>query len=132
MNTRHRYFSFCVTAVLSLFAAQSTLAQGVLEEIVVTAQKREQNIQDVGIAITAFSGDQMKALGVEQSFDIAKFSPGVHISGNLAGQNTQFTIRGVTQNDFNDIVEAPNAAYLDDGYLAIAQAQTFAVFDIDE
>lgn len=130
MNTRHRFFLFCVTAVLSLFAVQSTLAQGVLEEVVVTAQKREQDIQDVGIAITAFTGDQMEALGVEQSFDIAAFSPGVHISGNLAGQNTQFSIRGVTQNDFNDIIEAPNATYLDDGYFAIAQAQTFTVFDV--
>jgi len=106
-------------------------AQGVLEEIVVTAQKREQNIQDVGIAITAFTGDQMRALGVEESFDIASFSPGVHISGNLAGQNTQFTIRGVTQNDFNDVIEAPTAVYLDEGYIPIAQAQTFALFDIE-
>ena len=73
----------------------------------------------------------MKALGIEESFDIAAFSPGVHISGNLAGQNTQFSIRGVTQNDFNDVIEAPTAVYLDEGYFAIAQAQTFAVFDID-
>ena len=102
-----------------------------LEEIVVTAQKREQNLQDVGIAINAFTGKQLQALGVEQSIDIATFTPGVHISGNLAGQNTQFSIRGVTQNDFNDIIEAPNATYLDEGYLAIAQAQTFAVFDIE-
>ena len=111
--------------------AHTATAQNVLEEIVVTAQKREQNLQDVGIAITAFSGAQMRALGVQQSFDIAAFSPGVHISGNLAGQNTQFSIRGVTQNDFNDIIESPNAVYLDEGYLAIAQAQTFAVFDVD-
>ncbi|MFZ5608664.1 MAG: TonB-dependent receptor [Pseudomonadota bacterium] len=116
---------------LPALAQESRNATSVLEEIVVTAQKREQSAQDVGIAITTFSGEQMRALGVEQSFDIAAFSPGVHISGNLAGQNTQFTIRGVTQNDFNDIVEAPNAVYLDEGYLAVAQAQTFAVFDID-
>ncbi|MEL0088410.1 MAG: TonB-dependent receptor, partial [Halieaceae bacterium] len=103
----------------------------VLEEVVVVAQKREQNLQDVPIAITAFTGAQMDALGVSESFDIASFSPGVHISGNLAGQNTQFSIRGVTQNDFNDIIEAPNAVYLDEGYIAVAQAQTFAVFDID-
>ena len=109
----------------------ASFADSVLEEIVVTAQKREQSAQDVGISITAFTGEQMKAFGVEQSIDIATFSPGVHISGNLAGQNTQFSIRGVTQNDFNDIIEAPNAVYLDEGYLAIAQAQTFAVFDID-
>jgi iron complex outermembrane receptor protein len=37
----------------------------------------------------------------------------------------------VTQNDFNDIIEAPNAVYLDEGYIAIAQGQTFAVFDIE-
>src|SRR6185437_8379676 len=97
----------------------------------VTAQKREQNIQDVGISINAFTGEQLAALGVKQSFDLAAFTPGVHISGNLAGQNTQYTIRGVTQNDFNDIVEAPNAVYLDDGYIAIGQGQTFALFDID-
>ncbi|MFK8021132.1 MAG: TonB-dependent receptor, partial [Pseudomonadales bacterium] len=116
---------------IGLAIASTASAQSVLEEVVVTAQKREQNVQDVPIAITAFTGAQMNALGVKQSIDIAAFTPGVHISGNLAGQNTQFSIRGVTQNDFNDIIEAPNAVYLDEGYLAIAQAQTFAVFDID-
>ena len=103
----------------------------VLEEVIVTAQKRDESIQDVGIAISAFTGDQLKTLGVEDSFDIAAFVPGVHISGALAGQNSQFTIRGVTQTDFNDIVEAPNAVYLDEGYIAVAQAQTFALFDIE-
>src|SRR3569833_397310 len=82
-------------------AAHTTVpvpAQNVLEEVVVSAQKREQNIQDVGITMNAFTGDQLKALGVQESYDVAAFPPGVHISGNLAGQNTQFTIRGVTQN----------------------------------
>ena len=101
------------------------------QDIVVTAQKRDENLQDVGIAIQAFSGDQLRALGVDKSSDIAIFTPGVYISGSLAGQNTQFTIRGVTQNDFNDVVEAPNAAYLDEGYIAIAQGQSFAVLDIE-
>lgn len=103
----------------------------VLDEIVVTAQKREQDIQDVGISISAFTGEQMKTLGIQESSQIAAFVPGVHTGGALAGQNTQFTIRGVTQNDFNDIVEAPNAVYLDEGYIAVAQAQTFALFDIE-
>lgn len=119
---------FCA---LLVFFSQPALSQGVLEEVVVTAQKREQSLQDVGIAITAFTGEQMNVLGIEESFDIAAFSPGVHISGNLAGQNTQFSIRGATQNDFNDVIEAPTAVYLDEGYIAVAQAQTFAVFDVD-
>ncbi len=109
----------------------STILAAVLEEVVVTAHKREQSQQDVGVAITAFTGSQLEALGIEESFDVATVTPGVHISGNLAGQNVQFSIRGVTQNDFNDVIEAPNAVYLDEGYLAVAQAQTFTLFDIE-
>ena len=118
-------------SISAITLAAPAFSQSVLEEIVVVAQKREQNLQDVPIAISAFTGAQMDALGVSESFDIATFAPGVHISGNLAGQNTQCSIRGVTQNDFNDIIEAPNAVYLDEGYIAVAQAQTFAAFDID-
>jgi len=131
MNRLSRHLAISIITALLIASSLPAAAQGVLEEVVVTAQKREQNIQDVGIAITAFTGDQMKALGVNESFDIASFSPGVHISGNLAGQNTQFTIRGVTQNDFNDVIEAPTAVYLDEGYIPIAQAQTFALYDIE-
>ena len=120
-----------LTVLASTLPLQVSAAANILEETVVTAQKREQNLQDVPLAVTAFTGAQMNAMGVQESFDIATFTPGVHISGNLAGQNTQFSIRGVTQNDFNDIIEAPNAVYLDEGYIAIAQGQTFAVFDID-
>ena len=112
-------------------AMAAPLQAALLEEIVVTAQKREQSLQDVGIAVTAFTGEQMQELGVTRSFDIANFTPGVHTGGALAGQNTQFTIRGVVQIDFNDIVESPNAVYLDEGYMAIANAQTFAMLDIE-
>jgi iron complex outermembrane receptor protein len=106
-------------------------AEGVLEEVIVTAQKREQSIQDVGIAITAFTGAQMRALGVEDSIDIAAMTPGVHLSGNNGGQKTLFTIRGVTQNDFNDHTEAPVAVYVDDGYVAFGQGQLFGAYDLD-
>ncbi len=123
-------FTVTVTGVAAVLTAMP-LQAAVLEEIVVTAQKREQDIQDVGISISAFTGDQMRVLGVQDSFDIALFIPNVNISGNIAGQNTQFSIRGVTQNDFNDIIEAPVAVYLDEGYIPIAQGQTFAVFDIE-
>lgn len=129
-QTTQKVLAACIS--LAMLTAIPVNAASVLEEtIVVTAQKREQPLQDVGITVTAYTGEQMTALGVSQSHDIAAFTPGVHISGNLAGQNTQFTIRGVTQNDFNDIVEAPVAVYLDEGYLPIAQAQSFAVFDVE-
>ena len=94
-----------LVAALGLSAVLAGQAgAAVLEEVVITAQKREQSLQDVGIAVTAFSGDQMRALGMQESYDVAAFSPGVHVGGSMGGQNTQFTIRGVTQNDYNDIV----------------------------
>ena len=114
-----------------LLALATPLSAAVFEELIVTAQKREENIQDVGISVSAFSGDQMRTLNVNNTFDIATFVPNVHISGNIAGQNTQFSIRGVTQNDFNDIIEAPVAVYLDEGYIPVAQAQTFALLDVE-
>jgi iron complex outermembrane receptor protein len=66
MKSLHSILSACVAGALFFSIAPTATAQGVLEEIVVTAQKREQNIQDVGIAITAFTGDQMRSLGIEQ------------------------------------------------------------------
>jgi len=118
-------------AIATTLSLSAMTQASVLEEITVTAQKREQSLQDVGIAVSAFTGDQMRALGVAESGDIASFTPGVHLGGALAGQNAQFTIRGVTQNDFNDIVESPNAVYVDEGYIANSNAQTFGLLDIE-
>ena len=126
-----KFFKLTAIALGLSLTSGAAFSQSILEEVVVVAQKREQNLQDVPIAITAFTGKQLTALGIKESIDIAMFTPGVHIGGSQAGQNSQFTIRGVTQNDFNDIVEAPNAVYLDDGYLAIAASQTFAQFDVN-
>lgn len=58
-------------------------------------------------------------------------TPGVHVGGNLAGQNLQYTIRGVSQNDFSDHTESPVAVYIDDTYVAMAQGQKFAMYDLE-
>ena len=102
-----------------------------LEEVVVTAQKREQSAQDVGISISAFTGAQMKSFGFEESKDIARMTPAVTLSGGNGGQTRLFNIRGVGQNDFNDQAEPPNAVYIDEGYTAWGQGQKFALFDLE-
>ena len=102
-----------------------------LEEVVVTAQKREQNINDVGVAVSAFSGEQMDALGIESSTELIAFTPGVSLAGDIGGQRAIFNIRGVVQNDYADHAEAPVAVYIDDSYVASTQAQTFGLFDIE-
>ena len=120
---------------LALFVcliAPCTVAYGQeLEEIIVTAQKREQSLQDVSISVTVFSGDDIRRLGLEQSHEIARFTPGVNIASTSGGQDTQFAIRGVVQTDFNDSIEPPNAVYVDEGYMATVQGNRFGMFDLE-
>ena len=64
-TTKSRLSPLAVAAFsgLAAFNGANSVADTVLEEILVTAQKREQNLQDVGISVTAFSGDQIEKTG---------------------------------------------------------------------
>jgi len=133
-SQRPTAISVSAALILGAFSTAPNLAVaqfGAVEEILVTAQRREQSSQDVGIAINAFAGEELRELGVTESVDIAKFSPGVFISSTGGGQNNQFSIRGVTQNDFNDATEAAVAVYVDEGYVPTQQGQTLAAFDLE-
>lgn len=110
--------------------AKAAVEQDAVADIVVTANRPEQNLQDVGIAVAAFSGDTLKKMGVSNSADIAQLTPGVYASGSLGGQSQQFTVRGVTQSDFNDAIESPVAVYVDDVYVPTQQGQSLALFDV--
>lgn len=125
----NRLISFII--LVSLLLSSIGLAAQVLEEITVTAQKREESIQDVGIAITAFSGELITALGYENAEEISRMTPGLHYVPLNGGQESQFTIRGVIQSDFNDFIESPNAVYIDEGYVSNTQGQRFGLFDLE-
>lgn len=102
-----------------------------LGEIIVTAQKREQNIQDVGIAITALGSDQLRRAGIADSDALVAMVPSIQIT-NFGSQGIAiFTIRGVNQNDFSDQNEAPNAMYVDGAYRSFIGAAGFTMFDVD-
>ncbi|UVO51982.1 TonB-dependent receptor [Sphingomonas sp. SUN019] len=111
-------------------AAQAT--QIAPDDIIVTANRREQNLQSVGISISALTGEQMRALNVNTALDIANTSPNIEIIRSYAapGFNTQITIRGVGQPDFQDTTEATATAYVDDFYMIGAGQADFLSFDI--
>lgn len=111
--------------------SQVVLADSVLEEIVVTAQKREQAIQDVGIAISAFSGTQLEKLGYDESTELVRMIAGVNLSRSSAAQHVMFNVRGVTQVDYGDSAEAPIAVYVDEAYTVTTQGARFALFDME-
>jgi iron complex outermembrane receptor protein len=113
-------------------AASIGVAQAqVLEEVVVTAQKREQKVSDVGISVTAFTGDQLKALNVSSTTQISEQTPGLIVTQFGGGTATVFNVRGAGQLDFDDQQEAPVAVYLDGAYVSFLAGVGFNFFDLD-
>ena len=101
-------------------------------EIVVTAQRRAQSIQDVGIAITAVSADTMREMGIVDSTDISRVAPGVILDSTASGGvNANLTVRGISQSDFSSNQESPNSIYIDDVYLSSANAAAFTLYDLE-
>jgi outer membrane receptor protein involved in Fe transport len=103
-----------ILAATSISAyAQQASSSGALEEIVVTAQKREQNSQDVGISVSAITGADLAALGAVTATDITKSMPAVVLTQPNGPSSFTLSIRGITQNDFADHQESPAAIYVD-------------------
>ncbi len=102
-----------------------------LEEIIVTAQKRAQNSQDVGIALSAVTGDDLANLGAVTASDITKAMPAVVLTQPNGPASFSLSIRGVTQNDFADHQESPAAIYVDDVYVSQMSGLAFSMYDMD-
>jgi len=82
--------------------AADTGAEDRLAEIVVTAQKREQNLQDVGTSVTAFDANALARLGLHDVTDIVGQVPGLQFN-QFGATVTIYNIRGISQNDFGDL-----------------------------
>jgi len=134
LSSRKYESTICrMVLAVSVWASGAGLVRAaVLEEIVVTAQKREQNIQDVGVSVTAFSGEQMKELGFTTTVDLVAQTPGLNVVSPFgAGNNVAFTLRGVGLNDFSESNEAPVAVYVDGVYNATLAGLGFQLFDLE-
>ncbi len=147
----HRYSLLLAIAIASAtvsapgFAQQQVNGQGAasvapgpantniggLEEIVVTANRREQDASKVGVSIAAVSGDDLEKMELVTATDIVAHIPNVE---NMAyfgpGVDANFSIRGVSQNDYNNAGESMIAGYVDDVYLIPTGAMAFSLFDM--
>ncbi len=126
-----RLYRWTFIPALCLGLMVSEIANGaVLEEIIVTAQKREQNLQDVGISVTAFTGEQLDNLGATNTTDITQQAPGLQLF-TYTPSLIVFNIRGVSQNNFIDTLEAPVAVNVDNAYVASLNGIGQQMFDMD-
>jgi iron complex outermembrane receptor protein len=120
----HLYGGTALAVTLSLCAFQSqaaaaaapggtnAAAESTISELIVTAEKREQRLQDVPVAISAFSAEQRSLIGIESIQDLTNFTPGLHYN-SIANRPY---LRGVGRNTDNLAVASAVATYYNGVY----------------
>ena len=118
---------------LALMPVHNLRAQtsSILEEVVVTAQKREESIQDVPITITAFSNDDLQFHHLANSNDLAAVTPGLNINGPYVDSNPKIVMRGLGTDDFTQTFQSTVGFYLDEVYLGSVVGATVGLFDLE-
>jgi iron complex outermembrane recepter protein len=118
----------------SLASAQEPATTGDgLAEVVVTAQMRQQSVQDIPLSITAVTGDMLEARSQTSLRDISAQTPNVLLQQNPAGSGNSMRafIRGVGQSDQSPSVEPGVGIYVDDVYFGTVTASAFDLLDLD-
>ncbi len=115
-----------------ILPAIAQAADNTLEEIVVTAQRVTERLQDVPIAITALSAADLEAHGVRQAGDITASVPNMLLNSPYGPEaQPTFTLRGVTTQDFSQNQSSPIAMYVDEVYKSVGAVQALQTFDLD-
>lgn len=130
MNTKKRTLARAV-ALLSGTLTGNLLADALLEEVVVTAQKREQSITDVSLSVSAFSGNTIRSMGLEQPSDLAFMVSNVDIKGTQGDINPAVTVRGIGMNNFNANNNPSVGIYVDEVFLSSPALMTLNMMDVE-
>ncbi len=121
------------TAVLKPVHAQGR-SSALLEEIVVTARKREENLQDAPIAVSAFTGDALDFRGVTEIGKLDQFVPNLVLNESTTYSNVTNAavyIRGIGQNDFTPVIDPGVGIYVDGVYLGRSVGAVLDIVDVD-
>jgi iron complex outermembrane receptor protein len=119
--------------VLQGLASQHALAdQAALEEVVVTARKVSESIQDIPVAVTAVTGNQLVRSGIAEFEDIAQMTPGFSTSPAPANETAlNLTVRGQVQDDVVITLDPSVAVYVDGLYIARAFGMNGDILDVN-
>jgi iron complex outermembrane receptor protein len=103
-----------------------------IADIVVTAQRRAERAQDVPIAITALSGEQLASRGITNTLDIGNFVPNLVAQNNTGiGSANAYFLRGLGSTETIATFDPPVGTYVDDIYLSRQNANNLSLFDVD-
>jgi iron complex outermembrane receptor protein len=122
----------CASASVSPALAQPAGAgqkRGTLEEVLVTAQRRSENLQDVPIAVTALGSDELRSANIDAQLSLPKLTPNLTFIVNAAAAAP--FLRGIGSQYSNAGLESSVAVYLDDMYLPRASSALLSFNDIE-
>ena len=132
---RHSRIKLLIGALLAGLFLFDSVAWAELEEVIVTARKREEPLQQTPVSITAFTVDQVQKPGLDDLTDITRFAPNVIFdpgTGNTGGSfNSQLFIRGVGQVDFLFSSDPGVGIYVDEVYLPRVVGSIMDLMDIE-
>jgi len=121
-----------MTSTSASYASAEDADDGIaLDEIIVTAQKRAQNMQDVPIAVSAFNAGELSRGAFNNITDISQQVPGLSVNTHFANANPKIYLRGVGNNEYQANAVGAVAVYQDGVYLAAASGQLFQFFDLE-
>lgn len=112
-------------------ATSEDAAQNDGNEIVVTAQRRAEALQNVPLAISAFSGEKLEERGISTAGEVARFTPGFTASSFSASEPI-FAVRGANNTFSQAGVNKPVGVFLDDVYISRNSGSAFELFDIKQ
>jgi len=105
--------------------------QGGLGIIVVTAQRREESVQNIPIAISAFDEEELLRRGVSSALEVAQFVPNlVGLNNTGLGSANSYYLRGVGNTETIPTFDPPIGTYVDDIYLSRQNANNLSLFDV--
>jgi len=126
------YWLLAGGATLSAASLQSVRADEALAEITVTAQRVTERLQDVPVAVTAISANELAERGVRQAGDITSSVPNLLLNSPYGPEaQPTFTLRGVTTQDFSENQSSPVAMYVDEVYKSVGAVQALQIYDLD-
>ena len=144
MMRSFKWPALAVSIGSALLCAPFTLAQddnsgsrmsALLEEVVVTARKRDEGLQDAPLSVAAFSGDSLEARGFTNIAEVGGITPNLTYQNNpaIAGSSSVATvyIRGVGQRDFLGTIDNGVGFYIDDVYISRTVGATVDLLDVE-
>ena len=108
-------------------------AGGGLQDIVVTAERRQTSLDKTPVAITVLDRDSLATNHIENAVDLVKFAPGLSGGPNVGNSvASYFYIRGLGQDDSSPLVDPAVGIYIDDVYVARQYSNNLFMYDIDQ